>query len=107
MSQLKEILEKEKERGSLEQCAVIHLFREGTFYRAYEWSAWLCLRYFTELKVTHRMLKGGIDIIFDPFGRICNPPETNISICNAKKTAKNYVINIIDTRIVLYHFNRN
>ena len=26
MSQLKEILEKEKERGSLEQCAVIHLF---------------------------------------------------------------------------------
>ena len=53
MSQLKEILEMEKERGSLEQCAVIHLFREGTFYRAYEWSAWLCVRYFTELKVTH------------------------------------------------------
>lgn len=45
--------------------------------------------------------------LFPPFGRICNPPETNISICNAKKTAKNYVINIIDTRIVLYHFNRN
>ena len=67
MSQLKEILEKEKERGSLEQCAVIHLFREGTFYRAYEWSAWLCLRYFTELKVTHRMLKGGEDIIFVGF----------------------------------------
>ena len=41
-----------------------------------------------------------------PFGRICNPPESNISICNAKKT-QNYVINIIDTRIVLYHFNRN
>ena len=54
MSQLKEILEKEKERGSLEQCAVIHLFREGTFYRAYEWSAWLCVSYFTELRITHR-----------------------------------------------------
>lgn len=67
MSQLKEILATERERNSLEQCAVIHLFREGTFYRAYEWSAWLCLRYFTELKVTHRLLKGGEDIVFVGF----------------------------------------
>lgn len=67
MSQLKEILQKEKERDSVEQCMVIHLFREGTFYRAYEWSAWLCLHYFTELKVTHRLLKGGEDIIFVGF----------------------------------------
>lgn len=67
MSQLKEILSTEQERGSLEQCAVIHLFREGTFYRAYEWSAWLCQRYFIELKVTHRLLKGGEDIIFVGF----------------------------------------
>ena len=67
MSQLKEILEKEKERNTLEQCAVIDLFREGTFYRAYEWSAWLCVHYFTELKVTHRLLKSGEDIIFVGF----------------------------------------
>ena len=67
MSQLKEILSTERERSSLEQCALIHLFREGTFYRAYEWSAWLCVRYFTELKVTHRLLKGGEDIIFVGF----------------------------------------
>ena len=67
MSQLKEILQKEKERNNVDQCTVIHLFREGTFYRAYEWSAWLCLRYFTELKVTHRVLKGGEDIIFVGF----------------------------------------
>lgn len=67
MSQLKEILEKERERGTLEQCAAIHLFREGTFYRAYEWSAWLCVRYFTELKITHRLLKGGNDIVFVGF----------------------------------------
>lgn len=67
MSQLKEILEKERERGTLEQCAAIHLFREDSFYRAYEWSAWLCVRYFTELKVTHRLLKGGNDIVFVGF----------------------------------------
>ena len=51
----------------MEQCAAIHLFREGTFYRAYEWSAWLCVRYFTELKITHRLLKGGNDIVFVGF----------------------------------------
>ena len=67
MSQLKEILEKESERGNMEQCVMVHLFREGTFYRAYEWSAWLFVRYFTELKVTHRLLKGGEDIVFVGF----------------------------------------
>ena len=67
MSQLKEIWVIEQERSTLELCAVVHLFREGTFYRAYEWSAWLCVRYFTELKVTHRLLKGGEDIIFVGF----------------------------------------
>ena len=67
MPQLKEILEKENQRDSLEKCAVIHLFKEGTFYRAYEWSAWLIVRYFTELKVTHRLFKGEEDIVFVGF----------------------------------------
>lgn len=67
MAQIKEILQIEKERANMEQWMVIHLFREGTFYRAYEWSAWLCLRYFTELKVTHRLLKNGEDIVFVGF----------------------------------------
>lgn len=67
MPQLKEILEKESQRTALEQCSVIHLFKEGTFYRAYEWSAWLCVHYFTELKVTHRVMKSGEDIVFVGF----------------------------------------
>lgn len=67
MAQLKEILDKEKERLSLEECTVIHLFREGTFYRAYEWSAWLCVGCYPDLKVTHRILKGGEDIVFIGF----------------------------------------
>ena len=45
MAQLKEIFERESQRGTAESCTVIHLFQEGTFYRAYEWSAWLCVRY--------------------------------------------------------------
>ena len=67
MSQIKEILQKETERDTQDQCSVIHLFREGTFYRAYEWSAWLCQNHFPELKVTHRLLKGGDDIVFVGF----------------------------------------
>ena len=67
MPQLKDILEKERLRSSLEQCKVVHLFQEGTFYRAYEWSAWLCVRYYPDLKVTHRILKGGEDMVFVGF----------------------------------------
>lgn len=64
MSQLKVILEIEQKRDSAQQCCLIHLFREGSFYRAYEWSAWLCVGCFPDLKVTHRILKGGEDIVF-------------------------------------------
>lgn len=67
MPQLKDILEKERERTSQDQSRMLHLFCEGTFYRAYEWSAWLLVRCFPDLKVTHRLLKGGEDIVFVGF----------------------------------------
>ena len=41
MAGIKEILEFESERNDRERQRVIHLFQEGSFYRAYEWSAWL------------------------------------------------------------------
>ena len=57
MAQLKEVLEIEQTRQTVEECLVIHLFQEGTFYRAYELSAWLCFRYIKQFKATHRQLK--------------------------------------------------
>jgi hypothetical protein len=36
-----EILEIERNRKESSTWNVIHLFKEGSFYRAYEWSAWL------------------------------------------------------------------
>ena len=48
MAQLKEILETERNRNG--DLTAIHLFAEGMFYRAYEWSAWLCVRYVNEFK---------------------------------------------------------
>ena len=41
MARISEILEIEKQRTDKEQWNVINLFKEGGFYRAYEWSAWL------------------------------------------------------------------
>ena len=42
MASYKEIFEIEKQREGTDQWNVIHLFREGNTYKAYEWSAWLC-----------------------------------------------------------------
>lgn len=41
MAKISEILEIEKNRSDVNTWNVIHLFKEGGFYRAYEWSAWL------------------------------------------------------------------
>ncbi len=58
MAQLKEIMEIERQRTLPEDGNVIHLFQEGSFYRAYEWSAWLCVMYVNALmKVTHKPMK--------------------------------------------------
>ena len=58
MAAIQEILEFESGRSEPEMQRVIHLFQEGSFYRAYEWSAWLMCRYLHEFKVTHRRMKG-------------------------------------------------
>ena len=57
MAKLAEILEAEKERKSAEQERTIQLWPDGKFYRAYEWSAWLCVRYVHQFKVTRRAIK--------------------------------------------------
>lgn len=46
MAKLGDILEKEKNRSETGMLRTIYLYQEGTFYRAYEWSAWLCVQSF-------------------------------------------------------------
>lgn len=41
MAQLADILQQERERDTAEQWGNIHLYKTGSFYSAYEWSAWL------------------------------------------------------------------
>ena len=57
MSSLKEIVENEGQRDSLDKCRTAFLYREGSFYRAYEWSAWLFVRHVSDFKVTCRVFK--------------------------------------------------
>ena len=45
MASIKEIVQLEGERIEPSQYSVVHLFHEGSFLRAYEWSAWLLCRY--------------------------------------------------------------
>jgi hypothetical protein len=45
MSLTKEIIEHERQQVQSGLLRDIHLHKEGTFLRAYNWSAWLCCRY--------------------------------------------------------------
>ncbi len=44
MSLSKEIVEQENSRFSA-NCMELHLYQEGSFLRAYDWSAWLACRF--------------------------------------------------------------
>ena len=41
MAKLADILQHERERDTADQWGIIHLYKTGSFYSAYEWSAWL------------------------------------------------------------------
>jgi len=77
----------------------LHLWKEGTFMRAYDWSAWLACRYLHDFKANKRQFKDIGDAVAYigfpetslgkcPFRRICNPAEVNISIYNADNVLK-------------------
>ena len=57
MARIKDIVETEMQRSDMAACRIIHLYVEGTFCHAYEWSAWLWQRFVREFKVTHRYVK--------------------------------------------------
>lgn len=68
MAKLSLIMDVERRRLTQKQETVIHLWADGTFYRAYEWSAWLCVRYVRSFKATKRIVKSiGADMVFVGF----------------------------------------
>ena len=58
MSVTKELIEQERLQVQSGHCRDVHLHKEGTFLRAYDWSAWLCCRYLHDFKVNKRVFKG-------------------------------------------------
>ena len=73
MSVTKELIEKEKDLVEAGQVRDMHLHREGTFIRAYDWSAWLACKYLHDFKVNKRTFKG----IDEPVAYI-GFPETSL-----------------------------
>ena len=72
MSLTKELIEQEHHLVQTGQTRDIHLHREGTFLRAYDWSAWLCC-HLHDFKVNKRQFKG----IDEPVAYI-GFPETSL-----------------------------
>ena len=57
MALIQNIFEIESVRSTPQQCRQIHLFMEGTFFHAYEWSAWLVTKYIKALSVSRKLNK--------------------------------------------------
>lgn len=74
MSVTKELIEQERQQVQTGNARDVHLHREGTFLRAYDWSAWLCCRYLHDFKVNKRAFKG----IDEPVAYI-GFPETSLT----------------------------
>ena len=58
MSVTKELVEQERQLVQTGHHGDLHLHREGTFLRAYEWSAWLACHLLHDFKVSKRAFKG-------------------------------------------------
>lgn len=58
MASIKDIKEQESMRMNEGVRDEIHFYREGTFLRAYEWSAWLACRYLHDFNTTRHHVGG-------------------------------------------------
>lgn len=75
MPAISEIMEFERDHTSeISNFKKVHLVREGSFIRAYEFSAWLLINALSpdyenvqKMKVTHKKLKDGSDFLFVGF----------------------------------------
>ncbi len=75
MSVTKELIEQENLQLQTGNYRDVHLHKEGSFLRAYDWNAWLCCHYLHDFKVNKRAFKG----IDEPVAYI-GFPETNLTV---------------------------
>lgn len=104
MATIREIYDIEKQREQADQWNIIHLFKEGNTYKAYEWSAWLTREFASteewrsqfnahQLKPVHKMVKKTSgSIIFVGF------PPTSLDKFVQKGLQLNFV-SVSDTQI--------
>lgn len=98
MAHLKDILETEQKRTNDTECRQVHLFQEGTFYRAYERSAWLVVTYISPLKPTRRNVKGQEEsIVFCGFPVTSLPKYTPEGCAAVLQEDKSMLLSLPDT----------
>ena len=100
MAKLVDILAIEKERADASQQRRIHLFADGSFYRAYDWSAWLCCIYIKQFQVTRRFIKSAdADMLFVGF------PQTSLARllpegCEAKEQGEGHLLIVLPNSLM-------
>jgi len=70
--QISEIIEIEQHRTNIFECRIAKMYREGTFLRAYNWSAWLFIKGGIDLKISNRIVKK----VDEPVAMIGFPPAS-------------------------------
>lgn len=106
MAKLADILAVERQRTSDAEQRQIHLYADGSFYRAYEWSAWLCCIYIKQFQVTRRFIKSAdTDMLFVDF------PKTSLSRllpegCEAKEQGDGHLLIVLPDSFMKGEENR-
>ena len=93
----------EGERSEPGQYRNIHLWHEGSFLRAYEWSAWLLCRFVHEFKVTHRRMKGmeqSVVLIGFP---VTSLPKWQVEGCKYREVAEKHMVLQLPNRPHILH----
>lgn len=108
MAAIKDIVKQEGERSEPRHYAQIHLFQEGSFVRAYEWSAWLLCQYVHEFKATRRVFRDIENpVAFVGFPKTSMekfiPPESKVEELDEKHTAIALPMDISDEMLKQMH----
>ena len=92
MAKLVDIIAIEKERADATQQRRVHLFVDGSFYRAYDWSAWLCCTFISTFKVTRKYNKSvDADVFFIGFPQASLEKFTPEG-CNIETIAEGHLV---------------
>ncbi len=97
MAKITSVIDFEKQRGSLLQCRQIHYFSEGSFFHAYEWSAWLFVRYIKPFNVNRKYnqtIKNDYVVIGVPGSKFDDYVPENASVVKDAEDERHIIVTL-------------